>query len=86
MTSPIQQAIVTAGVLLYPGWNLISLPLVPLDASVGAVLHDVPVLGSVFEWRSTGQRRVTTFQTRVAYWVCLGGDVPATLTVVGREE
>ena len=68
------------GYSLSPGWNLVSLPLVPLDASVTSLFPDAI---SAFSF-GNGYFRVTDLTPCEAYWVNLseGGSY----TVEGSEN
>ena len=76
---------------LIAGWNLISLPVRPLDTNIQAVLAGLPAgsLQSVWNYNGTSWQSyapgapssLTTMENGRAYWLMMVS--PATLTVLG---
>jgi len=81
----------TANVTLIEGWNLISLPLIPLDSSINAVLAGiVNDVKSVWYWSGRwysfvpgGPSDLTSMRDGKAYWINM--EAPQTLILAGRE-
>ena len=86
-----------AVITLNPGWNLISLPLIPGNTAIATVLAGVSVPGNVttvYYWYNDGTTTewriytpgaggtLTTMEDGKAYWMYMSG--AATLTVTGR--
>jgi hypothetical protein len=80
-----------ANVTLIEGWNLISLPLIPLDSSINAVLAGIlNDVKSVWYWSGRwysfvpgGPSDLTSMRDGKAYWINM--NVAQNLTVAGRE-
>ena len=68
------------------GWNLVSLPVQPLDPAVDAVLDDgqgIPIhKGTVQEWNGTAYADAVKIDALVGYWVYT--ETPAVILVEGR--
>jgi hypothetical protein len=64
------------------GWNLISLPLEPLDPAPTAVFGSSVL--AVYEWNAVGRLYVepTVLQAKKGYWVAVSQDVDPEVTVV----
>ena len=84
---------VSIDVTLNKGWNLISLPIVPDDSAIGAVLADVmDDVISVHQYRASigdwliyappGFATLTTIEDGKAYWINMAN--ARTLTVIGQ--
>lgn len=84
---------VSIDVTLNKGWNLISLPIVPDDSAIGAVLADVmDDVISVHQYRASigdwliyappGFTTLTTIEDGKAYWINMAN--ARTLTVIGQ--
>jgi hypothetical protein len=80
-----------ANVTLIEGWNLISLPLIPLDSSINAVLAGITNdVKSVWYWSGRwysfvpgGPSDLTSMRDGKAYWINM--NAAQNLTVAGRE-
>ena len=80
-----------ADVTLVQGWNLISLPLIPLDSSVNAVLAGIlNDVNSVWYWSGQwysfvpgGPSDLTSMRDGKAYWINM--KTAQNLTLAGRE-
>lgn len=83
---------------LYPGWNLVSLPLIPDDASIDVVLAEISdSVNMVRHYYSSGpedqgwlwyqpgvtESTLTTMEDGKGYWVNMSSS--ATLTITGSE-
>jgi hypothetical protein len=61
---------VNISITLIGGWNLIAIPVYPLNATVASVFADVNMFGkSVYKYGSGGYEVVTTVEPKVGYWV-----------------
>ena len=58
---------------LEPGWNLISLPVDPVDRRADTILDGIPA-AEIWGWSGTAYSDVTTFEPSQGYWVFNGGD------------
>ncbi len=83
-----------ANITLIQGWNLVSLPLIPLDSSISAVLAGIlDNVASVWHWDASAKRwysfapgassDLTTMRDGKAYWVNM--KAAQTLSLAGRE-
>jgi hypothetical protein len=78
---------VRSNILLDAGWNLISIPVIPADASVDAIFGD-KITPPVYEY-DAGYKSVTSLEPKKGYWVLADsavgidiiGTVPANLEV-----
>jgi hypothetical protein len=89
----------SAPITLYPGWNLVSLPLIPTNTNIQNVLSQaMPYIASV--WTCTGggtsggtwsyfapgvTSSLTTMVDGKAYWINLNGSTNRTFTFQGRK-
>jgi nitrogen fixation protein len=86
-----QEPFVEANITLVEGWNLISLPLIPLDSAINAVLAGVlNDVKSVWYWSGRwysfvpgGPSDLTLMRDGKAYWINMGAN--QTLHLAGRE-
>jgi hypothetical protein len=86
-----QGSFTDANVTLVEGWNLISLPLIPLDSSINVVLAGiVNDVTSVWYWSGRwysfvpgGPSDLTSMRDGKAYWINM--KVAQNLTLAGRE-
>lgn len=72
---------VAFGLNLFAGWNLVSVPVEPLDSAVDSVLAGAQP-GAAWEYRGTHYAPATNIRAGAAYWVHLDSD--AVLTIRGR--
>jgi len=90
-TITVSQGVFTvANITLVEGWNLISLPLIPLDSAIGAVLSGLDDVISVWYWAGQwysfvpgGPYDLTSMTDGKAYWINMGAN--QTLHLAGRE-
>lgn len=84
----------SANITLVHGWNLISLPIIPLDSSISAVLSGIlDNVASVWHWDASTSRwysfapgvasDLTSIRDGKAYWVNM--KAAQVLTLAGRE-
>jgi hypothetical protein len=69
----------TYTISLAAGWNLISIPVIPADASVDAIFGD-KITPPVYEY-DAGYKSVTTLEPKKGYWVL--ADSPADIEITG---
>ena len=70
---------VRSNILLDAGWNLISIPVIPADASVDAIFGD-KITPPVYEY-DTGYKSVTSLEPKKGYWVL--ADSPVGIDIIG---
>lgn len=82
---------ITSNQLLYPGWNLIGLPIIPVENNYEAIYSDIAIDESIvplgwnvnnFSYEST-----SNLSTGAAYWVKIdeGASSPQTQTITGTS-
>ena len=77
-----------SGILLdlYPGWNLVSIPVEPADASVAVVFAPARVSKQVYGWDGQSYLEAATVAPLHGYWVYVAGsagDLPVVCEVSG---
>ena len=83
-----------ANITLVAGWNLVSLPLIPLDSSISAVVAGILTnVKSIWYWDAVGKRwysfvpggpsDLTSMRDGKAYWINM--KAAQTLTLAGRQ-
>jgi hypothetical protein len=96
--SPGTTAVTTATVTMQPGWNLISLPLVPTNSNIQNVLGtSISSIASVWTcsgggttggswsvWAPGSPSGLSTMVDGKAYWVNVNGSSPVSFTFQGR--
>ena len=70
---------VRSNILLDAGWNLISIPVIPADASVDAIFGD-KITPPVYEY-DAGYKSVTSLEPKKGYWVL--ADSPVGIDITG---
>ena len=70
---------VRSNILLGAGWNLISIPVIPADASVDTIFGD-KITPPVYEY-DAGYKPVTTLEPKKGYWVL--ADSPVGIDIIG---
>ena len=66
------------------GWNLISIPIEPLNTSVETVLPGVSTR-SIWEWTGTTLMRSTNIHSKKAYWIYIDKNDPNGILIHGTE-
>ena len=70
--------------ILNSGWNLISVPTLPENASAAAVLSEVEYY-ALFSWTGTNYEAVNTFEPGVGYWLFVAEDINIPVTGASIE-
>ena len=70
---------VRSNILLGAGWNLISIPVIPADASVDTIFGD-KITPPVYEY-DAGYKSVTSLEPKKGYWVL--ADSPVGIDIIG---
>ncbi|MEA3294486.1 MAG: invasin domain 3-containing protein, partial [Euryarchaeota archaeon] len=75
--------VVTIDLSLDSGWNMISIPIRPLDSSVDSVFADVNMFGNnIYEYQSNGYNIVSVVEPKIGYWVFSNDS--RTITITGK--
>ena len=75
----------TFSLKLKPGWNMVSLPLVPDNSSVYAVFGSIPTLDTmpVVTWEAPSFVKVEEIEPKIGYWVFTPAET--TINVTGKS-
>jgi hypothetical protein len=78
-----EATVVTIDLSLDNGWNMISIPVRPLDSSVDSVFADVNMFGNnIYEYQSNGYNVVSVVEPKIGYWVFSNDS--RTITITGK--